>query len=150
MSYGPGQAMGEVMESVTKGIFPWDQGDYRSAGKMTDVALQGMAAGAAVIIVVAIIVITFLVSVYIRRAFRKSTKVAEILWWTLGIFAGCVTLGLLLILSDMNEPAGWYLSAWAFFGLCVSVTACELYSMQYDRMEIASEDLDKYLHSFSP
>ncbi len=148
MSYGPGQAMGEVMESVTKGIFPWDQGDYRSAGKMSDYAMQGMAAGAAVIIAVAIIITVFVISVYVRRAWGKATTVAKTLWWTLAITLTCWTMATIMIDSRVQE--GWYLLAWSFFGFCVTVTGCELYSMQNDhKVEIADEDLDSYITSFA-
>lgn len=150
MSYGPGAAMGSVMESITDGIYPFDQANWKSAGQMSDYAFQGMAAGAAVVIVLLIILVSFLVSVFIRRALGKDTTVARILWWTLGIFVACVALGFLLLNVPGAEALGWYLGAWAFGGLCIVFTGCELYSMKSDHDEIRSEDLDKYLSSFEP
>ena len=150
MSFGPGKAIGSVMDSATDGIFPWDQGNWKSAGQMTDYAMQGAAAGAAVVIVLLIIIVSFLVSVYIRRAVGKDSTVARILWWTLGIFVGCVAIGFLLLKVPGLEPLGWYLGAWAFMALCVIATGCELYSMKFDNFdEIPAEDLDKFLGDFT-
>ncbi len=126
---GPGALIGDILASSSRGIWPWDEADWRGAGRMADTAMSGAAVLFGIILALLLVTLMEVSRVYGKRAVGQDTQVAIILWSAMGAFGTLLLFGAVVIrLSPTYTSEIFFLWSWSALLYILTMEVCDLYA----------------------